>query len=146
MVAGLDDHRYYRSMRDEHDPAPRLAGPRRVSALVIDDDPDARELLSAIATKVGYTIATAQNGRDGLALLHTICPDVIFVDLRMPIMSGAEFREAQRRNRAWLSIPTIVMTGTSDEPLLDLAIEQTLRKPVRASELLAIIARYAGDR
>lgn len=131
-------------MRDEQEPARVLAGPRKVSALVIDDDPDARELLSAIATKVGYTIATAQNGRDGLELLRTISPGVIFVDLRMPIMSGAEFREAQRRNREWLSIPTVVMTGTSEEPLLDLAVEQTLRKPVRASELLAIIARHAG--
>jgi CheY-like chemotaxis protein len=112
---------------------------------VIDDDADARELLSSIATKVGYTVATAQNGRDALDLLHTICPCVIFVDLRMPVMSGAEFREAQRRNRAWLSIPTIVMTGTSDEPLLDLAIEQTLRKPVRAAELLAILRRHVGE-
>lgn len=127
------------------DSAAETAGPRRVSALVIDDDPDARELLSSIATKVGYTIATAQNGRDGLDLLDSICPDVIFVDLSMPVMSGAEFREAQRRNRAWLSIPTIVMTGTNDEPLLDLAIEQTLRKPVRASELLEIIRRHARD-
>ena len=131
-------------MRDEPEPAPVTAGPRKVSALVIDDDPDARELMSAIATKVGYTIATAPNGRDALELLRTISPGVIFVDLSMPIMNGAEFREAQRRNREWLSIPTVVMTGTSEEPLLDLAVEQTLRKPVRASELLAIIARHAG--
>lgn len=131
-------------MRDEQELAPVVAGPRKVSALVIDDDPDACELMSSIATKVGYTIATAPNGRDGLELLRTISPGVIFVDISMPIMNGAEFREAQRRNREWLSIPTVVMTGTSEEPLLDLAIEQTLRKPVRASELLAIIARHAG--
>jgi CheY-like chemotaxis protein len=131
-------------MRDEQEPARVLVAPRKVSALVIDDDPDARELLATIAMKVGYTIATAQNGRDALELLRTISPGVIFVDLSMPIMNGAEFRQAQRRNREWLSIPTVVMTGTSEEPLLDLAIEQTLRKPVRASELLAIIARHAG--
>lgn len=128
------------------DSAADTAELRRVSVLVIDDDPDARELLSSIATKVGYTIATAQNGRDGLELLRSISPDVIFIDLSMPVMNGAEFRQAQRRNRAWITIPTIVMTGTNEEPMLDLAIEQTLRKPVRASELLEIIRRYAGDR
>jgi CheY-like chemotaxis protein len=116
-----------------------------VSALVIDDDPDARELLAAIARKVGYSIATARDGRHALELLQSISPDVIIVDLSMPVMDGAEFRQAQRQNREWLAIPTIVMTGTNEEPMLDLAVEQTLRKPVRAAELLEILRRHAGE-
>jgi CheY-like chemotaxis protein len=131
-------------MTNVQEPAPALASLPRVSALVIDDDPDARELLSSIVTRVGYTVATAENGRDGLDKLRAIAPSVILVDLSMPIMNGAEFRQAQRRNREWLAIPTIVMTGTSEEPLLDLAVAQTLHKPVRAAELLAIIRHHAG--
>ena len=119
---------------------------RKLSALVIDDDPDARELLASIARRAGYSIATAQNGRHALEVLQWFSPDVIFVDLSMPVMDGAEFRQAQRRNREWLAIPTIVMTGTNEEPMLDLAVEQTLRKPVRAAELLQILRRHAGER
>jgi CheY-like chemotaxis protein len=125
----------------------RTAGiPRRVSALVIDDDTDARELLAEVIERAGYSVVTAADGREALELLRTVRPSVIFVDLSMPIMDGAEFREAQRRSREWISIPTVVMTGTCEEPQLDLAVEQTLHKPVRVSDLLAIVRRHAAER
>lgn len=115
---------------------------RSVSALVIDDDRDTRDMLAALVTKAGFSVATAADGREALELLQRIRPGVIFVDLQMPIMTGAEFRQAQRRDRELLSIPTVVMTGSNDEPMLDLAVEETLRKPVRAATLLAIVRRH----
>lgn len=117
-----------------------------VSALVIDDDDDARDLLAVLLRKAGYTVRTARDGREALEVLRVVRPRVIFLDLIMPGMSGAEFRAAQRHNREWLEIPTVVMTGTNEEPVLDLAIEETLRKPVRANELLAIVQRHEHDR
>jgi CheY-like chemotaxis protein len=118
---------------------------RSVAALVIDDDADARALLADAISRSGYSVVTAGDGREALELLQTIRPAVIFVDLSMPIMNGAEFRQAQRHNRAWISIPTVVMTGTTDEPQLDLAVEQTLHKPVHAKQLVEIVRRYAGE-
>jgi CheY-like chemotaxis protein len=118
-------------------------GPPQVAALVIDDDEDARELLAAIISAAGFSVVTARDGREALELLQRIRPGVIFVDLQMPVMTGAEFREVQRRDRDWLRIPTIVMTGTGDEPMLDLAIEETLHKPVRAKTLVDIVRRHA---
>lgn len=115
-----------------------------ISALVIDDDGDARDLMAAIVARAGYTVMTARDGREALDLLNRVRPSVIFVDLWMPVMNGHEFREAQRRNRVWLTIPTVVMTGTSEEPLLDLAIEETLQKPVKAKQVIEIVRRHAG--
>ncbi|MBX3159010.1 MAG: response regulator [Deltaproteobacteria bacterium] len=112
---------------------------------MIDDDGDARDLMAAIVARAGYTVMTARDGREALDLLNRVRPSVIFVDLWMPVMNGHEFREAQRRNRVWLTIPTVVMTGTSEEPLLDLAIEETLQKPVKAKQVIEIVRRHAGS-
>ncbi len=114
--------------------------------LVIDDDPEARDMLAAIVEKAGYTVATASHGGEGLDVLRTTQPELIFLDVCMPIVSGHEFRQEQRRHREWLKIPTVVMTGMDDEPMLDVAVEATLRKPVRARELLAIVERYCHRR
>lgn len=113
-----------------------------ISALVIDDESDARELLATLLARAGYSVMTARDGREALELLNRVRPAVIFVDLWMPVMNGHEFREAQRRNRTWLSIPTVVMTGTSEEPLLDLAIEETLQKPIKAKQVIEIVRRH----
>lgn len=115
---------------------------RRVGVLIVDDDPDARDLLGALIEKAGYTVQTASNGQEALELLHVVRPELIVLDVCMPIMDGHRFREEQRHHKEWLSIPTIVMTGVDDEPMLDLAVVSTLRKPLKSRELLAIIANY----
>jgi CheY-like chemotaxis protein len=114
-----------------------------VDVLLVDDEEDVRMLITEILSRAGYTVRTAADGRHAMEVLDQIRPSVIIMDLQMPVMNGAEFREAQRRNREWIKIPTVVMTGTTDEPLLDLAIEETLKKPVRAVKLLEIVGRHA---
>jgi CheY-like chemotaxis protein len=118
------------------------APPPIVSVLVIDDDDEARDMMDAVLGSAGYTVVTAANGSEALELLHRVRPELILLDVCMPICNGAEFRQQQRRNREWIRIPTIVMTGVEDEPVLDVAVEEALRKPIRASELLAIAARH----
>jgi CheY-like chemotaxis protein len=122
------------------DPTDRTA----VSVLVIDDDRDTRELISQILERAGYTAVTAADGREALARLRSFRPAVIMLDVCMPVMDGAEFREVQRRDRDLLGIPTVVMTaaGKAVEPMLDLAVEQTLRKPIHIRDLLAIVERH----
>ena len=113
-----------------------------VSVLVIDDEVDTHELLAAILAHGGYSVATACNGRDALALLHSVCPEMILLDIQMPVMSGPEFRELQRRDPDLIRIPTVVMTGSREEPVLDVGVAGVLRKPFRAKELLATARRY----
>lgn len=112
--------------------------------LVVDDDDEVREMVAAALVKRGYSVATARDGREALGLLETLRPELIFLDVRMPIVDGAEFRQAQRRNKHWIRIPTVVMTGVDDEPLLDPAVELALRKPIRTAELLEIVRRHCA--
>ena len=119
---------------------------RRVDVLIIDDEADVRDLLSEIISRAGYTVRTASDGLAAIDVLQDVRPNVIIMDLQMPLMNGAAFREAQRHNREWIRIPTVVMTGTTDETQLDLAVEETLRKPVRSQKLLEIVRRHSGVR
>ena len=113
-----------------------------ISVLVIDDDPEARDMADAVLSRAVYTIATAADGLEALRMLHHLRPELILLDICMPRCDGAEFRQEQRRNKEWIKIPTVVMTGFADEPVLDVGVEEALRKPVRAAELLAIASRY----
>jgi len=140
--ARLDrDHTVHHVTLESGDAAPhdRL---RTISVLVIDDDAEASDMADAVLSRAGYTVATAANGLEALALLRLVRPELILLDICMPVCDGAQFRQEQRRHMEWLKIPTIVMTGIADEPVLDVAIEEALRKPVRAGELLAIAGRY----
>lgn len=114
----------------------------RVGLLIVDDDADAREILADLVRRAGYSVVTAANGREAIEQLRRCRPELILLDVVMPEMDGATFRQEQRRNLDWLRIPTVVMTGAVDEPLLDVAVEDTLRKPVRAKDVLAIVARH----
>ena len=103
-----------------------------VSVLVVDDDVDTREMVEQLLTAASYSVVTASDGREALELLETIRPVLILLDVQMPVMEGAEFRQQQRRDPALLRIPTVVISGAASEPVLDLAIDEALKKPVKA--------------
>jgi CheY-like chemotaxis protein len=109
---------------------------------VIDDEVDTRDMLCVILSRAGYSVVTARDGRDALAHLRSIRPEMILLDIQMPIMDGAEFRQAQRHDCELIRIPTVVMTGSKEEPVLDVGVADVLHKPFRARELLAIVNRH----
>jgi CheY-like chemotaxis protein len=119
-----------------------LGHPAKGCVLIVDDDPEVRDMMDAVFTNAGYEVITASDGEEALELLRSIRPALIFLDINMPRLDGAEFRQAQRRDRDWIRIPTVVMTGAAHEPVLDLAVKETVRKPVNKGELLAIVERH----
>lgn len=114
----------------------------RIGVLIVDDDEDAREILAELVRRAGYTVVTARDGFEAIDALERWRPELILLDVVMPGMDGAAFRQRQRQNREWITIPTIVMTGIADEPTLDVAVEDTLRKPIARGVLLDIVARH----
>jgi CheY-like chemotaxis protein len=110
--------------------------------MLVDDDDDARDLIASSLERHGYSTASARNGREALDQLASIQPDLILLDLQMPVMNGLEFRETQRRDRALIEIPTAVMSGSKLEAMLDPAIVATFRKPTRFEDLLALARMY----
>ena len=64
--------------------------------LIVEDDPDVREMLELVLQTSGYTTDTAANGQQALERVHERRPCLIVLDLMMPVMSGWEFRERRR--------------------------------------------------
>ena len=58
--------------------------------LVVDDEPEARALLKEHLSEAGFELATAANGREGLDMMSSFRPDIVFTDIYMPEMDGIE--------------------------------------------------------
>jgi CheY-like chemotaxis protein len=119
---------------------------RPIGVLVVDDDRDIRDTIQELLEGEGYSVATAENGAVALRQLQHVHPQLILLDLRMPVMDGASFREAQMNDESLAAIPTIVMSARSDPgkeagPLL---VRACLSKPIELDELLALVAHYCG--
>jgi CheY-like chemotaxis protein len=113
--------------------------------LVVDDDPDIRSTVREILEDEGYHVLDAANGLEALRRLRAgSSPDLILLDLSMPIMSGAEFRSEQRKDPALSSIPVVVVTavGSPDMKVSPLEVAGFLRKPVHLDELLGTVERF----
>jgi len=129
----------------DHAPASTDAA-RPIAVLIIDDDRDIRDAIQELLEAEGYAVCTAENGAVALQQLRHVRPQLILLDLMMPVMDGASFREAQMNDDSLAAIPTIVMSARSDPgreagPLL---VRACLSKPIELDELLALVAHYCG--
>jgi CheY-like chemotaxis protein/anti-sigma regulatory factor (Ser/Thr protein kinase) len=84
---------------------------RTITALVVDDDPKAVEILSAYLEAAGCQVVRAFGGRDAVAQARSVRPDLIILDLMMPEVSGFDVVEALKADAATRAIPIIVMTA-----------------------------------
>jgi len=116
--------------------------PRKPLILVVEDHEFARQALGALLSAMDYDVIEAANGRDALAqVAKGARPDVILLDLMMPVMDGWEFMKQQRRDWRLCTIPTIVVTGVAshDPRCLEMPVVRFLRKPYTFEQLLAAI-------
>jgi CheY-like chemotaxis protein len=110
------------------------------TVLVIDDDADLREALCEALNDAGYTTLQAGDGREALACLRAApLPQIIILDLMMPIMNGWEFRDEQRRDPVLAAIPVVVMTASRDFDRPALAAADYLQKPVTLDVLFEVL-------
>jgi PAS domain S-box-containing protein len=79
--------------------------------LVVDDDADARKVVSEYLKDENVEIQTAVDGQDALARLDRFSPDLIILDLMMPVMDGMTFLHTIRRNPKYISLPVVVATA-----------------------------------
>src|SRR5690606_28411879 len=114
--------------------------------LVIEDDTSIRELLVELLESEGYSVASAINGLEGLKYLQTEgAPDLILIDLMMPVMDGYSFRTEQLKNEQWSKIPTVVMSAEANakEKMKNFNITAFLSKPVELDTILKTVARFS---
>jgi CheY-like chemotaxis protein len=126
------------------DARPTLAealSPMKRTVLVIDDDSDIRETMHVCLGDEGFRVVCACDGAEALAQLREgLKPDVILLDLMMPVMSGWQFRQEQLRDEQLAPIPVIVISADSN--LREKAHPfggVYLQKPLDVDELVRVI-------
>ncbi len=114
--------------------------------LVVDDDPGIRGFIQMTLHSEGYEVATAANGRLALDRIAEQRPDVILLDLSMPVMTGWQLNDWLREHD--LNIPVIFMTaGFSARMEAERhQVAGYLAKPLDVDDLLRMVARFRPDR
>jgi CheY-like chemotaxis protein len=107
--------------------------------LIVEDDVDIRETLGELLESAGYEIVRAANGLEALAAARRAPPDLIVLDLMMPVMDGWQFRSAQRRDPALASVPVIAISASAGSSTID--ADTYLEKPFALDRFLAEVAR-----
>ena len=119
--------------------------PPRCPVLIVEDDADLREMMAQLLTLEGFHSETAANGRDALNYLKAgPRPDLILLDLMMPIMDGWEFRKRQQSDPALADVPVIVLSALDQAQARtsDLDGVAFLKKPLDFDRLLELVRRH----
>jgi two-component system, OmpR family, response regulator ChvI len=114
------------------------------SVLLVDDDAETLEALSAICSADGFTVHTAIDGQAALASFIASPVDVVVADWRMPIMSGSELCHQLRTAPALPDVAFILVSGEPSPPAF-VSYDGFLRKPVEPALLLATMRRLMAD-
>jgi CheY-like chemotaxis protein len=117
------------------------------SILVVDDDPDIRDILALILESRGFEVRSADNGLRALETLGQWRPRLIILDLMMPEMDGRSFRERQLASPELSAIPVVVMSAAHrlTEAARDLQPGGLIAKPFDLTELLRVVDGLIGD-
>jgi two-component system, chemotaxis family, chemotaxis protein CheY len=112
--------------------------------LVVDDDPDLREFLRLMLTSMGFEVTSAANGREALDVMEDHDPDLILLDMKMPIMNGWEFCRALEGRDA--RPPIVVLTAAPDPAAraAEARADGWLGKPFEYEELEATVRKFAA--
>ena len=113
---------------------------QRATVLLVDDDPDTVETMREILEEEGHTVLSAKNGFEGLQVALRSVPDLVLLDLDMPVMDGRAFLAAVERAPTLCDVRIVVLSGSED---VQVSCE-ALRKPLRLDTLLGLIERVAG--
>jgi CheY-like chemotaxis protein len=115
-----------------------------MSILIVDDDAGIRQLVTLFLEHKGYHADSVANGLEALSHLQHSQPELILLDLMMPVMDGAEFRQAQQQDPQLSSIPVVVMSAAENieaqAPLL--TANSYLPKPIDFDALSALVEQH----
>jgi CheY-like chemotaxis protein len=117
--------------------------PVHCPVLIVEDDEDLREMMAQLLTLEGYEAATVANGREALDYLHhTSTPNVILLDLMMPVMDGWEFHRQLEADPALAPVPVIVLSAVDQVRAANIHAAAFLKKPLDFDRLLALVRTY----
>jgi len=113
------------------------------TVLIVEDDPDTREMLTSFLQLEGFHTETASNGREALERLSGgVEANVILLDLMMPVMDGWQFRRRQVEDARFAKIPTIVVSAAGRDRMAQISADAYLAKPIDMDELLSRVSQF----
>ncbi len=119
----------------------------RRTVLVVDDEASIRDSLRLLL-RANFDVITAENGAEAIALLQRLTPDLILMDVMMPVLGGIEALKEMRENK--IDIPVIMLTATSTVKTavqaMKLGAVDYLNKPFEIEELTTLLIKTLGDR
>ena len=126
------------------------APPAAARVLVVDDDTYIRDVVAQLLASEGYAVEEAANGAEALRIVTETArrPDLILLDLMMPVMDGWEFARRLQEHRPRLDIPIIVLSAARlpADRLGVTGAEAVLAKPFDLDELLEHVEQWAQGR
>jgi DNA-binding response OmpR family regulator len=119
------------------------AARRRV--LIVEDEPYVRDAIATYLEKAGYEVDEAGSGIQALERMRSAMPDLVLLDLGLPVMSGPDFVAAVRQEPRLASAAVVVLSGQSDltDEVAHLGARASLAKPIDLDILLAVVDRVS---
>ncbi len=117
------------------------------TVLVVDDDADTRQAYALLLQRAGYGVLEAAHGGDAIRLARERSPDLIMLDLGMPVVDGFEAATSLREYRDTAEIPILAITGKEPAQTperLPSVCNSMLRKPCSCRQILTQVRRLIG--
>ena len=117
--------------------------------LVVEDQEDNRRIIRDLLASAGYELIEAADGEAGVRLAETERPDLILMDIQLPVLDGYEATRRIKQNPDLRAIPIVVVTSYAlsgdDVKAMQAGSDAYVAKPFSPRELLATIRRFLGD-
>ncbi len=127
-------------------PEPKPIGPR---ILIVDDEPDNRELMQLVLNWEGFTTLTAASGEEALAIAADERIDLVLLDLMMPGLDGFEVTTRMKRSLVTRKIPILVLSAMNDHAtrkrVLDAGALDFVSKPIDRTDLCTRVRNILGQ-
>ena len=114
--------------------------------MIVEDDPKNLTLFRDLLQRFGYATSEAENGKDGVNLARVKKPNLILMDIQLPVMDGLEATRILKLDDKTKNIPILALTSYAmkgdREKIMQAGCDGYLAKPVDVREFLTTVARY----
>ena len=121
-------------------------GEARMTVMVVDDNEDLREMLRYMVERLGYRVVEAENGREAVEIARHKCPDLILMDLSMPVMDGFAATRLLRKMKEFCDVPIVAVSANRREQSQTEAFaagcNEYLTKPVNFHQLHNLLGTW----
>lgn len=136
-----DLNAFLNQLRAQDDASDSPSGKRNKTVLVVDDEPTIREYLRQELEPEGYNVQEAENGLEAISKAKELMPDLVILDVMMPLMNGFDAAAVLKNDPKTMNIPIVILSIIEDlERGYRIGINRYLKKPIEADVLLNEVA------